>query len=468
VKSVINWRYSARNAALRSAVGKKVGEVIHVRAHRGCALNGPYLDLPAGRCAVRVLLRGRSHGRVRMELTVKDGREVLASESFDLLNWCDRALEITADIPAVSGLEVRLFCRLAVSIEIEGVEIDHEFETNEALTPDRPVGYESRKTYADKIASGFFNRYLSGPRVMEVGYKGYDGGTVPIVPQAIGVDVDYPGYDGSTFPFASESFDAIYSSHCFEHIGPWKEVLRDWYRLLRYGGHLVIVVPHQFLFERKRHLPSYFNPDHKRYYTSQSLLREIEEAFEENSYRIRHCVENDKDFDYWPVPGEGSSGCYEIELVIEKIRPPYWHADDGSVRAYPPNEFRTPLDRPSPWAIELDLSEENRCVVFGPYVGLRPAQYVAEFHFEGGAQDVEAAGTHLVLDVARSAGRVASYSLKGEEMRQMLRDGKFRMEFNNDEPGGIHEFRIFNGGKSSDLKLRFKGVVLDYKRPARA
>ena len=94
MKSVINWRYPARNAALRSAVGEKVGDVIRVRAHRGCALNGPYLDLPAGRCAVRVLLRGRSHGRVRMELTVKDGREVLASESFDLLKGWIRSCHI--------------------------------------------------------------------------------------------------------------------------------------------------------------------------------------------------------------------------------------------------------------------------------------------------------------------------------------------------------------------------------------
>jgi len=467
VKSEINWRFPARNAALKTVVGEKIEDVIRIRAHRGCALHGPYLDLPAGRCTVRIVLRGPSQGRVRMDLTTSDGKQTLASEALHLLNWRRKTIEMSVDIPAVTGFEVRLFCRLGVSLDIEGVEIDHVFETLETLTPDRTVGFESSKTYGDKIASGFFDRYLSGPRIMEVGYKGYDGGTVPIVPQAIGVDVDYPGYDGSSFPFADESFDGIYSSHCFEHIGPWKEVLRDWYRLLRYGGHLVIVVPHQFLFERKRHLPSYFNPDHKRYYTSKSLLAEIEEAFEENSYRIRHCVENDKDFDYRPAPGEGSSGCYEIELVIEKIRPPYWHLDDGSVRAYPASEFHTPLNRAGPWAIELELSEKHRCMVFGPYIGLRPSDYVAEFHIEGDAHEAERLDARLTLDIARSAQRVASYSLQGSELRQALESGKFRVEFSNDEVGGIHEFRIFNGGTASDLTLNFKGVVVDYKRPQR-
>ncbi|WP_026359813.1 class I SAM-dependent methyltransferase [Sphingomonas sp. PR090111-T3T-6A] len=467
MKSEINWRFPARNAALRTVVGEKIGDVIRVRAHRGCALHGPYLDLPAGRCTVRVLLRGPSHGRVRMDLTTADGKRTLASEAFHLLNWSRKTIEMSVDIPAVTGFEVRLFCRLGVSLEIEGVEIDHAFETLETLTPDRTVGFESSKTYGDKIASGFFDRYLSGPRIMEVGYKGYDGGTVPIVPQAIGVDVDYPGYDGSSFPFADESFDGIYSSHCFEHIGPWKEVLRDWYRLLRYGGHLVIVVPHQFLFERKRHLPSYFNPDHKRYYTSKGLLAEIEEAFEENSYRVRHLVENDKDFDYWPAPSEGSSGCYEIELVIEKIRPPYWHPDDGSVRAYPVHEFRTSLDRATPWSVDLDLSDKNRCLFWGPYVGLRPSDYVAEFHFDGDITEEGIGDFHLVLDVARSGERVAFRELRGDGLRQALQQGKVSLEFSNDEAGGIHEFRVFNGNVTTGPKLAFNGVLLDYKRPER-
>ena len=79
------------------------------------------------------------------------------------------------------------------------------------LDPERPVGWESRKTYGLKIANGFFDKYLSGSAILEIGYKGGIDGAVPILPQAIGIDVDYPGYDGATLPFPDESQDGIYT-----------------------------------------------------------------------------------------------------------------------------------------------------------------------------------------------------------------------------------------------------------------
>jgi hypothetical protein len=66
-------------------------------------------------------------------------------------------------------------------------------------------GWESRKTYAVMIASRFLDKYLSGEAILEIGYKGGLDDTVPIVPQAIGIDVDYPGYDGVRLPFPDES-----------------------------------------------------------------------------------------------------------------------------------------------------------------------------------------------------------------------------------------------------------------------
>src|SRR5205085_3702997 len=109
-----------------------------------------------------------------------------------------------------------------------------------------------------------------------------------------------------------------------------------------------------------------------------TLLAEIEAAFEENSYRIRHFVENDAGFDYSILPYQGTDGCYEIELVVEKIAKPFWHPDDGSVRAYPAGDFRTPLAKDSPWELALDLTDKNRCLVFGPYIALGRSDYIAE------------------------------------------------------------------------------------------
>ena len=188
----------------------------------------------------------------------------------------------------------------------------------------RSVGTEARKSYAQKLRSGFIEAYLGGERVLDIGYKGYGEDAVPIVPQAIGVDLDYPGYDGRRLPFADGSQDAVYSSHCLEHITDHAGALQDWFRTLRVGGFLIIAVPHQFLYERKLGLPSIWNADHKRFYTPAALLQEVEQALAPNSYRVRHLADNDRDYDYGILPDRHAGGCYEIELVLEKIRQPEW------------------------------------------------------------------------------------------------------------------------------------------------
>src|SRR6266496_52261 len=196
--------------------------------------------------------------------------------------------------------------------------------------PARRVGVEARKTYAAKLRDGFIEKYLSGAAILDIGYKGYETDVVPIVPQAIGIDLGYPGYDGVTLPIADNSQDAVFSSHCLEHVVDPRPVLREWLRVLNPGGFLVIIVPHQYLYERRISLPSMWNPDHRRFYTTATLLIEIQDALEPNTYRIRHLADNDLDYDYSIPPENHPSGCYEIELVIEKIQRPAWRIDGGN------------------------------------------------------------------------------------------------------------------------------------------
>ena len=58
------------------------------------------------------------------------------------------------------------------------------------------------------------------------------------------------------------SFDFVHSSHCLEHLVDPVEGLRNWLRVLREGGYLVITFPDEDLYEQGT-FPSTFNRDHK-------------------------------------------------------------------------------------------------------------------------------------------------------------------------------------------------------------
>jgi hypothetical protein len=190
------------------------------------------------------------------------------------------------------------------------------------MTMDRALGPEAARNYQRRLAEGFFAKYLSGSAILDIGYRGSNLNSVPIIENAIGVELDFPGYDGKHLPFPNESQDAVFASHSLEHIEAYREVLGDWYRVLKLGGFLIIAVPHRDLYERKACPPSRFNPDHKRFYTPSSLLTEIEESLPPGGYRIRSLRDIDDGFDYTIPPEQHACGCYEIELVLQKIAIP--------------------------------------------------------------------------------------------------------------------------------------------------
>ena len=58
------------------------------------------------------------------------------------------------------------------------------------------------------------------------------------------------------------SFDFVHSSHCLEHLNDPAAALANWLRILRPGGHLIVLVPDEDLYEQGQ-FPSTRNPDHK-------------------------------------------------------------------------------------------------------------------------------------------------------------------------------------------------------------
>jgi SAM-dependent methyltransferase len=61
---------------------------------------------------------------------------------------------------------------------------------------------------------------------------------------------------------ADGELDFVHSSHCLEHLVDPPEGLRHWLRIVRPGGHLVVTVPDEDLYEQGV-FPSTFNRDHK-------------------------------------------------------------------------------------------------------------------------------------------------------------------------------------------------------------
>jgi SAM-dependent methyltransferase len=62
------------------------------------------------------------------------------------------------------------------------------------------------------------------------------------------------------------SIDFVHSSHCLEHLNDPAEGLRNWLRILRPGGHIIVMIPDEDMYEQGT-FPSTFNRDHKNSFT---------------------------------------------------------------------------------------------------------------------------------------------------------------------------------------------------------
>ncbi|MGH8471427.1 MAG: class I SAM-dependent methyltransferase [Gammaproteobacteria bacterium] len=61
--------------------------------------------------------------------------------------------------------------------------------------------------------------------------------------------------------FRDESVDAVFSSHLLEHIEDYKAALKEWWRVIKPGGHLVLYLPDEDEYPRVGEPGA--NPDHK-------------------------------------------------------------------------------------------------------------------------------------------------------------------------------------------------------------
>jgi len=125
-------------------------------------------------------------------------------------------------------------------------------------SPDLPYTPECRKI------KYLLPMYTRG-RVLDIGC-----GTEKAFPHFIGVDNGHHFGKGAAdlvmdadnlSLIASESVDAVFSSHVLEHMGDMGKALAEWGRVIKPGGHLILYVPSANLYPKCGEMGA--NPDHK-------------------------------------------------------------------------------------------------------------------------------------------------------------------------------------------------------------
>ena len=186
------------------------------------------------------------------------------------------------------------------------------------LNGKRPyVPGETSKAKGRRLREGFFDKYLNG-NGLDIGYGGD-----PIIPQVQCWDFEH-GDAQFLSTLEDEKFDFVYSSHTLEHIPNPVTAIKNWFRVLKRGGYLILYIPHRDLYEKKRTLPSRFNPTHTKFFIIDKddppdtigiipLIQQNLHGFE--IIYAKECSEGHTITD----PLLHSNGEYSIEAVLKKI-----------------------------------------------------------------------------------------------------------------------------------------------------
>lgn len=119
---------------------------------------------------------------------------------------------------------------------------------------------ETAKSHERRVREGWYERYapkhLSG---IDIGC-----GIDPIYEHFYKWDTIFGDGDATYMDSIPDNqFSTVIASHILEHLEDPIEAIRNWWRILKPGGWLVVIVPHRDLYEKRKELPSQWNGDHK-------------------------------------------------------------------------------------------------------------------------------------------------------------------------------------------------------------
>ena len=119
-----------------------------------------------------------------------------------------------------------------------------------------------RNTRMDETAKTL--RLLSAGELQRLTGKGIDigAGRWPVRPDVQCFDQVHGDANHITRYAAPASYDYVFSSHCLEHMRDPDHALQEWWKLVKPGVSMLVVVPDEDLYEQG-YWPSLFNKDHK-------------------------------------------------------------------------------------------------------------------------------------------------------------------------------------------------------------
>jgi len=71
--------------------------------------------------------------------------------------------------------------------------------------------------------------------------------------------------------FASQSMDFVYSSHLLEHMEAPEKTLKEWWRITKQAGRLILYLPHEDLYPKVGEDGA--NPDHKHNLNEEKVIQ---------------------------------------------------------------------------------------------------------------------------------------------------------------------------------------------------
>lgn len=177
---------------------------------------------------------------------------------------------------------------------------------------------ETTKAQSRREKEGFFDLFCTGMG-LDVGFGGD-----PITNNVEGFDFEH-GDAQFLSGVKDHSYDFVYSSHTIEHLPDPYIAIQNWFRVVKPGGHLIIYIPHRDLYEKKKTLPSIFNPTHLHFFLPEKdeepdtigVLPMIEKSIDNYQLiylKICSAGLNIKD------PLIHSDGEYSIEVVLKKLK----------------------------------------------------------------------------------------------------------------------------------------------------